>query len=185
MRKILETVHSPEDLRKLTIEELNSLAGEIREMIIETASKNGGHVAPSLGTVELTLALHYVFDTPGDKIVWDVGHQSYARKIVTERRDQFHTLRKKGGISGFPKREESIYDVFDVGHSSTSISAASGIAAARSLKQEDFKVIAVIGDGSMTAGLAYEGLNWSGDRKEDMIIVLNDNEMSISPCRRI
>ncbi len=181
MRKILETVHSPEDLRKLTIEELNSLAGEIREMIIETASKNGGHVAPSLGTVELTLALHYVFDTPGDKIVWDVGHQSYAHKIVTERRDQFHTLRKKGGISGFPKREESIYDVFDVGHSSTSISAASGIAAARSLKQEHFKVIAVIGDGSMTAGLAYEGLNWSGDRKEDMIIVLNDNEMSISP----
>lgn len=181
MREILETVNSPEDLKNLTVAQLNRLAGEIREMIIETTSKNGGHVAPSLGTVELTLALHYVFDTPSDKIVWDVGHQAYAHKILTGRKDRFHTLRKKGGVSGFPKREESIYDVFDVGHSSTSISAASGIATARSLKQEHFKVIAVIGDGSMTAGLAYEGLNWSGDRKEDMIIILNDNEMSISP----
>jgi len=181
MSTLLDTIHSPEDLRKLTVDELNLLAGEIREMIIETTSTNGGHVAPSLGAVELTLALHYVFNTPVDKIVWDVGHQTYTHKIVTERKDLFHTLRKKGGISGFPKREESIYDVFDVGHSSTSISAASGIASARSLKQEHFKVIAVIGDGSMSAGLAYEGLNWSGDRKEDMIIVLNDNEMSISP----
>ncbi|MBN2687912.1 MAG: 1-deoxy-D-xylulose-5-phosphate synthase, partial [Deltaproteobacteria bacterium] len=181
MRKILETVTIPEDLRKLTIEELNDLAREIRDLIIETTSKNGGHIAPSLGAVELTLALHYVFDTPHDKLVWDVGHQAYAHKIVTGRREQFHTLRKKGGISGFPKREESVYDVFDVGHSSTSISAAAGIATARSLKEGRFKVIAVIGDGSMTAGMAYEGLNWSGDRKEDMIIVLNDNEMSISP----
>ncbi|HEU18126.1 MAG TPA: 1-deoxy-D-xylulose-5-phosphate synthase [Deltaproteobacteria bacterium] len=181
MSTLLDTIHSPEDLRKLTVDELNLLAGEIREMIIETTSTNGGHVAPSLGAVELTLALHYVFNTPVDKIVWDVGHQTYTHKIVTERKDLFHTLRKKGGISGFPKREESIYDVFDVGHSSTSISAASGIASARSLKQDHFKVIAVIGDGSMSAGLAYEGLNWSGDRKEDMIIVLNDNEMSISP----
>jgi len=181
MSTLLDTIHSPEDLRKLTVDELNLLAGEIREMIIETTSTNGGHVAPSLGAVELTLALHYVFNTPVDKIVWDVGHQTYTHKIVTERKDLFHTLRKKGGVSGFPKREESIYDVFDVGHSSTSISAASGIASARSLKQDHFKVIAVIGDGSMSAGLAYEGLNWSGDRKEDMIIVLNDNEMSISP----
>lgn len=181
MGEILDTVNSPEDLRKLTVGQLNSLAGEIRKIIIETTSKNGGHVAPSLGTVELTLALHYVFDTPRDKIVWDVGHQAYAHKIVTGRKDQFHTLRKKGGISGFPKREESIFDIFDVGHSSTSISAVSGIATARSLKRDFFKVIAVIGDGSMTAGLAYEGLNWAGDRKEDMIIILNDNEMSISP----
>jgi 1-deoxy-D-xylulose-5-phosphate synthase len=181
MRKILDTINTPEDLRTLTLEELHSLAEEIRELIIDTTSKNGGHVAPSLGTVELTLALHFVFNTPYDKLIWDVGHQAYAHKIVTGRREQFHTLRKKGGISGFPKREESVYDVFDVGHSSTSISAAAGIATARSLKEDHFKVIAVIGDGSMTAGLAYEGLNWSGGRNEDMIIVLNDNEMSISP----
>ncbi len=178
---ILEHINNPEDLRKLQVEELNILAGEIRNKIIETVAKNGGHLASSLGTVELTLALHYVFNTPDDKLVWDVGHQAYTHKIITGRRDSFHTLREKGGVSGFPRREESIYDVFGVGHSSTSISAASGIADARCLKKEKCKVIAVIGDGSMTAGMAFEGLNWSGDRGKDLIIVLNDNEMSISP----
>ncbi len=178
---ILEKVDSPEDIRALDIDQLNILAEEIREKIIKITSKNGGHLAPSLGAVELTLAIHYVFDTPNDKLVWDVGHQAYAHKIITGRRDLFHTLRKKDGISGFPKREESIYDVFDVGHSSTSISAASGIAEARCLKDENFKVIAVIGDGSMTAGISFEGLNWSGDREKDLIVVVNDNEMSISP----
>ena len=178
---ILDTVNFPEDIRKLTIDQLKILAGEIRQTLIETTSKNGGHLAPSLGTVELTLALHYVFDTPKDRIVWDVGHQAYAHKLITGRKDRFHTLRKRGGISGFPKREESIYDAFDVGHSSTSISAASGILEAKCLKGESCKVIAVIGDGSMTAGIAFEGLNWAGDQEKDIIIILNDNEMSISP----
>jgi 1-deoxy-D-xylulose-5-phosphate synthase len=178
---ILEKVNFPEDIRKLEIDQLNVLASEIREKVIEIVSRNGGHLASSLGAVELALALHYVFDTPRDKIVWDVGHQAYAHKIITGRKTVFHTLRKMDGISGFPKREESIYDVFDVGHSSTSISAASGIAEARCLKNEAFKVIAVIGDGSMTAGLSFEGMNWAGDRKKDLIVVLNDNEMSISP----
>ncbi len=178
---ILEGINSPEDIRGLGIEELNILAGEIRQEMLEVVSKNGGHLAPSLGTVELTLAIHYVFNTPVDKVVWDVGHQAYAHKIITGRREAFHTLRKMGGISGFPKRGESVYDTFDVGHSSTSISAASGIAEARCLKAADSKVIAVIGDGSMSAGMAFEGLNWSGERKKDLIVILNDNEMSISP----
>ncbi|MBW2630364.1 MAG: 1-deoxy-D-xylulose-5-phosphate synthase [Deltaproteobacteria bacterium] len=178
---ILEGINSPEDIRCLSIEELNILAGEIRESILEVVSRNGGHLAPSLGAVELTLAIHYVFDTPGDKVVWDVGHQAYAHKIITGRRDDFHTLRKMGGISGFPKRGESVYDTFGVGHSSTSISAASGIAEAGCLENGDFKVIAIIGDGSMTAGMAFEGLNWSGERKRNLIVILNDNEMSISP----
>ncbi len=180
-RKILPGIDSPEDIRKLTVEELGRLASEIRQVILETVSRNGGHLAPSLGTVELTLAIHYVFDTPRDRLIWDVGHQAYAHKIITGRRDRFHTLRRMGGISGFPKREESPYDVFNVGHSSTSISAAAGIAEGRCLAGEDFKVIAVIGDGSMTAGMAYEALNWAGDRNKDLIIILNDNEMSISP----
>ncbi len=178
---MLEKINSPADIKLLRQEELEILAEDIRRVIIETCSKNGGHLAPSLGTVELTLALHYVFDAPRDKIVWDVGHQAYAHKLITGRRDQFHTLRKSGGVCGFPRREESIYDVFSVGHSSTSISAAAGIAEARCLKGESFKVVAVIGDGSMSAGLAFEGLNWAGDRKKDLIIILNDNEMSISP----
>jgi len=178
---ILENVNSPEDIRCLSIEELNILAGEIRQEMLAVVSRNGGHLAPSLGAVELTLAVHYVFDAPGDKIIWDVGHQAYAHKIITGRRDDFHTLRKMGGISGFPKRGESVYDVFGVGHSSTSISAASGIAEARCLKDGDSKVIAIIGDGSMTAGMAFEGLNWSGERNKDLIVILNDNEMSISP----
>jgi 1-deoxy-D-xylulose-5-phosphate synthase len=178
---ILEKINYPDDIKKLEIAELKTLAGEIREKIIETVSKSGGHIASSLGVVELTLAIHYVFDTPRDKLIWDVGHQSYAHKIITGRKDRFHTLRQKGGISGFPRREESDYDVFNVGHSSTSISAAAGIAEAICLKNEDFKVIAVIGDGSMTAGMAFEGLNWTGGRGKDLLIILNDNEMSISP----
>ena len=180
-QEIIDRIDSPEDLRRLTIDELNLLAGEIRRRIIDTVATNGGHLAPSLGAVELTLALHYVFDTPRDRLIWDVGHQAYAHKLVTGRRDRFHTLRRKDGISGFPKRKESPYDVFDAGHSSTSLSAASGIAEARCLKGEKHKVIAVIGDGSMTAGMAYEAMNWAGDREKDLIIVLNDNEMSISP----
>jgi len=178
---VLDRVNLPEDLKKLSIDELTRLAEEIRCKILETVSKTGGHLASSLGAVELTLALHYVFDTPRDRLIWDVGHQSYTHKIITGRKDRFHTLRQRGGISGFPKRAESVFDVFDVGHSGTSISAASGIAEARCLKKEPCKVIAVIGDGSMTSGLAYEGLNWSGDRSKNLIIILNDNEMSISP----
>ncbi|MFB3925952.1 MAG: 1-deoxy-D-xylulose-5-phosphate synthase [Syntrophales bacterium] len=178
---ILSRIQSPADIKRLDIAQLRSLAEEIRAMIIETVSRNGGHLAPSLGAVELTLAIHYVFDAPNDKIVWDVGHQAYTHKIITGRRDLFHTLRRKGGICGFPRREESVYDVFNVGHSSTSVSVAAGIAEARCLKGEDFKVIVVIGDGSMTAGMAFEGVNWAGDRDKDLIIILNDNEMSISP----
>ncbi|MFA4915706.1 MAG: 1-deoxy-D-xylulose-5-phosphate synthase [Syntrophales bacterium] len=178
---ILKKVNSPEDIRKLDITALNTLAREIRNRIIETTSRSGGHLASSLGSVELTLAIHYIFDTPRDKVIWDVGHQAYAHKIITGRNELFDTIRQKRGISGFPKREESPYDVFNTGHSGTSISAASGIAEANFLKGENSKVIAVIGDGSMAAGMAFEALNWSGDRKKDLIIILNDNEMSISP----
>ncbi|MBN2398262.1 MAG: 1-deoxy-D-xylulose-5-phosphate synthase [Deltaproteobacteria bacterium] len=178
---MLEEINGPEDIRCLEIEQLDILAGEIRQMILEVVSRNGGHLAPSLGAVELVLALHYVFDTPNDKVIWDVGHQTYAHKIITGRRDAFHTLRKMGGISGFPKRQESIFDVFGAGHSSTSISAAAGIADARCLHEDHFKVVAVIGDGSMASGMAFEALNWSGERKKDLIVILNDNEMSISP----
>ncbi len=180
-QSVLAGVNFPRDIRKLTITDLQSLAEEIREMMIETVSRQGGHLASSLGTVELTLALHYVFDTPRDRLVWDVGHQAYAHKIITGRKERFATLRQKGGISGFPKREESPYDCFDVGHSGTSISAAAGMAEARCLKGEDFRIIAVIGDGSMSAGMAFEGLNWTGDRHKNLIIILNDNEMCISP----
>ena len=180
-RSILESVRFPEDIRRLGLAELADLAEEIREMMIETVSRRGGHLASSLGTVELTLAIHYVFDTPRDRLVWDVGHQAYAHKIITGRKERFDTLRQKGGISGFPKRTESPYDVFDVGHSGTSISAAAGIAEARCLKGEDFRIIAVIGDGAISAGMAFEGLNWTGDRRKNMVIILNDNEMCISP----
>jgi len=178
---VLEKVECPDDLRKLSIAELNTLAEEIRRLIIETVAFRGGHLAASLGAVELALALHYVFNTPQDKIVWDVGHQAYAHKIITGRKRDFASLRTRGGISGFPRREESIYDTFNVGHSGTSISAAAGFMEAKSLKGEKDKVIAVIGDGSLTTGMAFEGLNWTGARKKNMIIVLNDNEMSISP----
>jgi len=178
---ILDTINSPADLKELNLQQLEQLAGKIREKIVETVSETGGHLAPSLGVVELTIALHYVFDTPKDKIIWDVGHQAYAHKLITGRRDRFHTLRTYGGISGFPKREESPYDTFDTGHSSTSISAGLGITTAKALKGEKSRVIAVIGDGSMTAGLAFEGLNQAGHTEKDLIVVLNDNAMSISP----
>jgi 1-deoxy-D-xylulose-5-phosphate synthase len=180
MTEILAKIDSPADLEMLSIDDLKLLAGELRELIVDTCATNGGHLAPSLGVVELTIALHRVFKAPEDRIVWDVGHQSYAHKILTGRRDRFPTLRTMGGISGFPKRSESPYDAFDTGHSSTSISAALGFAAARDLKGADNKTIAVIGDGSMTGGLAFEGLNHAGHLNRDMIVVLNDNEMSIA-----
>ena len=180
MTDILSSIKSPDDLKALAPAELKTLAGELRETIITVCAANGGHLAPSLGVVELTIALHRVFSTPRDKIVWDVGHQAYAHKLLTGRRDSFPTLRKLGGLSGFPKRSESPHDAFDVGHSSTSISSALGIAAARDLKHENTKVVAVIGDGSMTGGLAYEGLNHAGHLNKDLIVILNDNEMSIA-----
>ncbi len=178
---ILDNISNPDDLRKLSREELVALAAELRQEIIAVVSKNGGHLAPSLGVVDLTIALHYAFDTPKDRIIWDVGHQAYAHKLLTGRRARFHTLRQHGGISGFPKREESPYDQFDVGHASTSISAALGMIAARDINGEDHRVIAVIGDGSISAGLAFEGLNQAGHLKKNLVVVLNDNEMSISP----
>ncbi|MBN1907435.1 MAG: 1-deoxy-D-xylulose-5-phosphate synthase [Deltaproteobacteria bacterium] len=178
---LLDNINTPKDLKNLSVGQLEQLGGEIRELIIKTVSKTGGHLAPSLGVVELTLALHYVFNTPADKIIWDVGHQSYTHKIITGRKERFHTLRTYGGLSGFPKRAESPYDSFDTGHSSTSISAGLGISTAKALKGEDSKVIAVIGDGSMTGGMAFEGLNQAGDSDKDLIVVLNDNEMSIAP----
>jgi 1-deoxy-D-xylulose-5-phosphate synthase len=181
MSKVLDQIESPFDVKKLDLEELGSLCSELREEILSTVSKNGGHLASNLGVVELTVALHYVFDFSTDKVIWDVGHQSYAHKILTGRRDRFHTLRQYEGISGFPKRDESPYDAFDSGHSGTSISSALGMAEARRQKGEAGKMIALIGDGSMTAGLAFEGLNQSGHIDQDLIVILNDNEMSISP----
>ncbi len=180
MPKILEKINSPADIKGLSLKELNMLAAELREVIIATCAANGGHLAPSLGVVELTIALHRVFASPQDKIVWDVGHQAYAHKLLTGRRERFGTLRTLGGISGFPKRDESPHDAFDVGHASTSISAALGMAVGRDLKKAGNKVIAVIGDGSMTGGLAYEGLNNAGHLNKDLIVILNDNEMSIA-----
>ncbi len=180
MGKFLKKVNSPQDLKKLKVSHLKALAQEIREYIIDVVSKNGGHLAPNLGVVELTLALHYVFNSPEDKIIWDVGHQCYTHKIITGRRDQFPTLRKFNGIAGFPKRSESPHDILNTGHSSTSISAGLGMITAIRMKKEKGKVVVVIGDGSITAGLAFEGLNNAGFQKEDLLIILNDNEMSIS-----
>lgn len=180
MGKILDTIASPLDLKKLPAKELKLLAAELREEIVATCATNGGHLAPSLGVVELTIALHRVFNSPQDKIVWDVGHQAYAHKLLTGRRERFRTLRTLGGISGFPKRAESPHDAFDVGHSSTSISAALGMAVGRDLKKAGNKVVAVIGDGSMTGGIAYEGLNHAGHLNRDLVVILNDNEMSIA-----
>ena len=179
---LLEQINSPQDLKNLSRKELPLLATEIRDLIVEVVSKSGGHLASSLGAVELAIALHYVFDTPNDKIVWDVGHQTYAHKILTGRREQFQSLRQYEGISGFTRSSESPHDAFSTGHSSTSISASLGIACAKNFKEQDSKVIAVIGDGSMTAGLAYEGLNQAGYTHKDknLIVILNDNEMSIS-----
>lgn len=178
---LLERIESPADIRTLTLPQLNELAQDIRALIVQTVAGTGGHLAPSLGVVELTIALHYVFDTPFDKLIWDVGHQSYAHKILTGRRRQFASLRQYKGISGFPKFKESSYDAFETGHSSTSISAALGITLAKDLKTDPHRAIAVIGDGSMTAGLAFEALNHAGHLDKDLIVILNDNEMSISP----
>ncbi|WP_232227881.1 1-deoxy-D-xylulose-5-phosphate synthase [Hippea sp. KM1] len=177
----MEKVNYPSDIRKFSINELKVLAEEIREYIIKTVSQTGGHLASSLGAVELTLALHYVFETPEDKLVWDVGHQTYAHKIITGRKDRFPTLRQYRGLSGFPKREESSYDVFNVGHAGTSISAALGIALARDLLSQDEDVVAIIGDGSLSCGIAYEGLDNAGYIDTDLIVIVNDNNMSISP----
>jgi 1-deoxy-D-xylulose-5-phosphate synthase len=181
MSQILANLTSPAELKDFSLQQLESLAGELRETIIETVSQTGGHLASSLGVVELTIALHRILETPTDKIVWDVGHQAYAHKLLTGRRDRFHTLRQLDGISGFPKRAESPYDCFDVGHSSTSISAALGMAAARDAAGGREKVVAVIGDGALTSGLAFEGLNQAGHLGRDLVVILNDNEMSISP----
>jgi len=178
---LIDTIDSPEDIRQLSLDELTLLASQIREKIINTVSVTGGHLAPSLGVVELTIALHYTFKTPEDKLVWDVGHQSYAHKILTGRRNNFETLRQYKGVSGFPKMKESKYDAFETGHSSTSISAALGMTLGMDLQNEDNRSIAVIGDGSMTAGMAFEALNHAGDLDKDLIVILNDNEMSISP----
>jgi 1-deoxy-D-xylulose-5-phosphate synthase len=180
-QSLLDGIGDPRDLKRLSVPQLRLLAEEVRRLIIETVAKNGGHLAPNLGVVELTIALHYVFESPKDKIIWDVGHQSYTHKILTGRKDQFSSLRTFGGLSGFPKREESPHDPFDTGHSGTSISAALGLAVAREIKNDPAKIIAVIGDGSMTSGEAFEGLNQAGHLNKDLIVVLNDNEMSISP----
>ena len=176
----LDEVNSPKDIKKLNIDQLNELCGEIRQKMIETVSKNGGHLASNLGVVELTVALHMVFNSPTDQIVFDVGHQCYTHKILTGRKDEFDTLRTEGGISGFTRPVESKHDIFSSGHSSTSISAAIGLAKAKKLRGEKGKVIAVIGDGALTGGLAYEALNNSGNENSNLIVVLNDNNMSIS-----
>ena len=177
---IIEKISEPQDLKKLSIAELEKLAVEIRAMLLDTVSKTGGHLAPSLGVVELTLALHSVYNSPYDKIIWDVGHQSYVHKIICGRYERFHTLRQYGGISGFPKREESVHDHFNTGHSSTSISAALGMALARDQKQQKNSVVAVIGDGALTGGMAFEALNYAGDLQVDLTVILNDNKMSIA-----
>ncbi|KQV51057.1 1-deoxy-D-xylulose-5-phosphate synthase [Duganella sp. Root336D2] len=180
--KLLETINNPADLRKLGRHQLTPLAEELRSFLLDSVSKTGGHLSSNLGTVELTVALHYVFNTPQDRIVWDVGHQTYSHKILTGRRDQFHTLRQLNGISGFPRRAESEYDTFGTAHSSTSISAALGMALGAKIKGEHRHAIAVIGDGSMTAGMAFEALNNAGVEKDcNLLVILNDNDMSISP----
>src|SRR5579863_9455675 len=177
---LLETIDSPADLRRLPIGRLPALARELREFLIQTVSTRGGHFAAGLGTVELTIALHYVFDTPRDRLVWDVGHQAYPHKVLTGRRDQLHTIKQPGGLAPFPSRTESEYDTFGVGHSSTSISAALGMAVAAERLNDDRRVVAVIGDGAMTAGMAFEALNHAGTLPADLLVILNDNDMSIS-----
>jgi len=177
---LLDKINDPLDLQKLDKEELTALCKEIRTLLVEITAKNGGHLAPNLGVVELTVALHKVFRTPRDKIVWDVGHQSYVHKILTGRRDAFPTLRQYQGLCGFPKRSESPHDAFGTGHSSTSVSAALGMACARDLAGDDYNVVAVIGDGALTGGEAMEGLNNAGDLHKKLLVILNDNEMSIA-----
>ncbi|OED40612.1 1-deoxy-D-xylulose-5-phosphate synthase [Chromatiales bacterium (ex Bugula neritina AB1)] len=178
---LLDNINQPRDLKDLSSDQLVELADELRRYLVNSVARTGGHLGASLGTVELTIALHHVFNTPVDRLVWDVGHQTYPHKILTGRKDRMHTMRMKGGLAGFPKRSESEYDTFGVGHSSTSISAALGMALAAGLKQEDRKVVAVIGDGALTAGMAFEALNNAGDQKANLLVILNDNDMSISP----
>jgi len=180
METILSQIDSPDDLRKLDKQQLPQLADEIRALIVDSVQQTGGHISSNLGVIELTLALHYVFNTPDDRFVWDVGHQSYVHKIITGRRDQMHTMRQPGGLSGFPKRGESIYDTFGVGHSSTSISAALGMAIAAQASNDSRRSVAIIGDGALTAGQAYEALAHAGDLSANLLVILNDNEMSIS-----
>jgi len=178
--KHLQTINSPSDVKRLSLEQLEELADDVRQEIISEVANTGGHLATNLGAVEMTLALHYVFDPPTDKLVWDVSHQVYAHKLLTGRRDQFHTLRQYGGLAGFTKRAESEYDAYGAGHASTAISAALGMAAARDNAGQDHKVVAIVGDGSLTGGLAYEGLNNAGTSKKDLLVILNDNNWSIS-----
>jgi len=178
--RILDSIDTPDQLRALTVAQMRQLAQEIRQEIIEKVSVKGGHLAPNLGVVELTIALHHVFDTPHDLLIWDIGHQAYVHKLLTGRRDRFHTIRQFGGLSGYLRRDESEYDVFGASHASTSISAALGFAAARDLRGEEYKVVAVIGDGALTGGMALEALNNAGSLKKNLIIILNDNEKSIS-----
>lgn len=180
MDKILDSIDDTNDIKELNINELEKLSDEIRAFLIDSVSKTGGHLASNLGVVELTLALHYVFDSPEDKLIWDVGHQSYVHKILTGRKKQMSTIRQFKGMSGFPKKSESIHDVFETGHSSTSISAALGFVNARDIKGDDYSVVAIIGDGALTGGMALEALNNAGRKKSNMIVILNDNEMSIS-----
>ncbi len=180
VKRILDTIDEPAQLRKLTLPQLEQLAAEIRREIIETVSVRGGHLAPNLGAVELTLALHIAFDTPKDQLIWDIGHQAYVHKLVTGRRDRFHTIRQFNGLSGYLRRDESLYDVFGASHASTSLSAALGVAVGRDLRGEDFKVVAVIGDGALTGGMALEAINNAGTLKKNVIFVLNDNDKSIS-----
>jgi 1-deoxy-D-xylulose-5-phosphate synthase len=180
--RLIDRINNPADLKKLEIDDLESLAAEIRDLIIETVARNGGHLAPNLGVVELTIALHYVFNSPQDKIIWDVGHQAYAHKILTGRKNRFHTNRQYKGISGFPKMEESEYDAYGGGHSSVSISAALGMAVAAEKKgEENRKIVAVIGDGSLSGGVAFEGLNNAGAQRSDLLVILNDNNIAIDP----
>src|SRR4026209_1105687 len=181
MYELLDTINFPHELRSLERSQLPRLAEELRQFLLESVSQTGGHLSSNLGTVELTIALHYVFDTPHDPIVWDVGHQTYGHKILTGRREGMDRLRMWGGLSGFPRREESEYDTFGTAHSSTSISAALGMAVASKLAGVKRHVVAVIGDGAMTAGMAFEALNNAGASDADLLVVLNDNEMSISP----
>ncbi|MDX2457193.1 MAG: 1-deoxy-D-xylulose-5-phosphate synthase N-terminal domain-containing protein, partial [Gammaproteobacteria bacterium] len=177
---LLNRIDSPADLRSLDDAELIPLAGELREFLIESVSSTGGHLSAGLGTVELTIALHKVFNTPEDRLVWDIGHQAYPHKILTGRRDAMHSLRRQDGLSGFLSRAESNYDSFGAGHSSTSISAALGMAVVAAMEGKDRQAVAIIGDGAMTAGMAYEALNNAGDADSDLLVILNDNKMSIS-----
>ena len=180
MYSLLDTINSPDDLRLLERDRLPQLAIELRQFLIESVSKTGGHLSSNLGTVELTIALHYIFNTPDDRLVWDVGHQTYSHKILTGRREAMSRLRMAGGIAGFPKRDESPYDTFGTGHSSTSISAALGMAVAAKLQGSERRAVAIIGDGAMTGGMAFEALNNAGAMDANLLVILNDNDMSIS-----